>query len=342
MKTIETKSAVGTTLAHDITRIIRGEVKDTPFRKGHIVTEEDIPLLLSLGKDHLFVYENDPSKVHEDEAALILKEICLNENMSAGGVKEGKIEIYAKIDGLFLSNVSLLKQINSVGELMIATIPSGIRVKKGDMLAGFRIIPLLIDKAKLESVKTLAGSEPLLKIMPYKAKKYGVVTTGNEVFHGRIKDTFTPVVEEKLAEYGAVMVAHEVVDDQVEHIEGAINKLKAMDLDMIFCTGGMSVDPDDMTPLAIKRSAKKIVSYGAPTLPGAMFLIAYLEDGRPICGLPGCVMYNERTIFDIALMHLMADHEITAEAISALGNGGLCRGCKPCHFPNCGFGRGQV
>lgn len=341
MKLIDTRAAVGTVLAHDITQIIKGVTKDAVFRKGHIVREEDIPVLLSVGKDHLYVWENDPGMLHENDAADILREICQGRHMHPTEVKEGKIELIADECGFFTADIERLRKINSLGEMMIATIPSGIRVEKGQKLCGTRIIPLVIEKEKMEKAREAVGTEPLLDIIPFKAKKYGVVTTGNEVFNKRIEDTFTPVIEGKMNEFNSQMIAHTISDDDPEHIKSAI---KAMidnkNIEMIICTGGMSVDPDDKTPLAIKESGAKIVSYGAPVLPGAMFLMSYLEDGRPVVGLPGCVMYAGRTVFDLVLPRIMADVPVTAEYLSGLGHGGLCLGCKPCHFPFCTFGRG--
>lgn len=341
MKLIDTKDAVGTVLAHDITQIIRGVTKDAVFRKGHIVKEEDIPVLLSVGKDHLYVWENDERMLHENDAADILRRICQGEFMHPTPVKEGKIELVADRRGYFQVDVERLRKINSLGEMMIATIPTGISVDEGQKLCGTRIIPLVIEKEKMKKAEETAGEEPILSITPFKSKDYGVVTTGNEVFYKRIEDTFTPVIESKLAEFDSKMIAHTISDDNPEHIKSAI---KAMidnpDIKMIICTGGMSVDPDDKTPLAIKESGAGVVSYGAPVLPGAMFLMSYLPDGRPIIGLPGCVMYAGRTVFDLVLPRIMADIEVTEDYLSALGHGGLCLGCKPCHFPFCTFGRG--
>ncbi len=342
MKLIDTKDAVGSVLAHDITQIIRGVTKDAVFRKGHIVREEDIPVLLSVGKDHLYVWENDPSMLHENDAADILKKICQGERMHPTAVKEGKIELIADEGGFFTVDTKRLRKINSLGEMMIATIPSGIRVEKGQRLCGTRIIPLVIEKEKMERAKEAVGEEPLLSITPFRKMNYGVVTTGNEVFYGRIRDTFTPVIEDKMHEFDSTMTAHTISDDNPDHILSAI---KAMiddsSIDMIICTGGMSVDPDDRTPLAIRNTGAEIVSYGAPVLPGAMFLMAYLPDGRPIVGLPGCVMYAGRTIFDLVLPRIMAGIRITKEYLAGLGEGGLCLSCPVCHFPFCTFGRGS-
>lgn len=341
MRLMRTEDAVGQVLCHDITQIIKGVTKDAVFRKGHIIRPEDVPVLLSVGKDHVYIWENDESMLHEDEAADILRQICQGENMEATAPKEGKIELIAQTDGLFLADTQRMFAVNRLGRMMIASIPSGTPVKKGQKLCGTRVIPLVIEKEAMEQAKKVAGDKPLLQLAPIKAKKVGIVTTGNEVYYGRIKDTFTPVLQDKLAEYGSEMVAHAICDDNHERITAAIQKMLDEGAEMVLCSGGMSVDPDDKTPLAIKNTGANIVSYGAPVLPGAMFLLSYTADGRPVCGLPGCVMYAKRTIFDLVLPYLLADTPITADMLAALGNGGLCLNCEECHFPNCSFGKWQ-
>lgn len=339
MKLIETKNAVGHVLCHDITQIIRGQTKDARFRKGHVVTDEDVPVLLSLGKDTLYVWEMQPGMLHEDEAAQILWSMLRSEHIRPSPVKEGKISAFAEIDGLLKTDRERIREVNALGEMMIAVRHGNTRVNKGDKLGGTRIIPLVIERAKMDRAVLTAGPEPLLKILPFRIKDAGVITTGNEIYHNRIADTFTPVVEEKLAEFGARMKYHVVLDDNAAGITAAIGRMVQDGVQMVLCTGGMSVDPDDRTPLAIKNSGAKIISYGAPVLPGSMFLLSYLG-GVPVLGLPGCVMYARRTIFDIVLPRLMAGDPITAGELAALGEGGLCLDCPVCTFPNCGFGKG--
>ena len=340
MKLIDTKNAVGHVLCHDITQIIPGVTKDAVFRKGHIVTEADIPVLLSVGKDHLYVWEKTEGMLHENEAAERLRVICQNEHMHPTEVKEGKIELIADCDGLFQVDVQRLYAINSIDEIMIATRHTNTVVHPGDKLAGTRVIPLVIDETKLEEAERAAGGTPLLTLRPFVRKTAGVVTTGNEVFYGRIQDKFTPVIEEKLAQVGIKMVGHHTVDDNAEHIKEAIADLRSKGVDMILCTGGMSVDPDDRTPTAIKECGARVITYGAPVLPGAMFLLAYFEDGTPVMGLPGCVMYAKATIFDLILPRAAANVPVSKADLAGLGHGGLCLGCKPCHYPNCAFGKG--
>ena len=341
MKLMKTEEAVGQVLCHDITQIIKGVTKDAVFRKGHIIREEDVSVLLSVGKDHVYIWENNENMLHENDAAEVLRAICQSENMHPSDVKEGKIELIADMDGLFLADLEKLRAVNSLGEMMIATRPSGFMVKKGDKLCGTRVIPLVIEKYKMEKAKEVAGNEPIMRLLPVKPKKFGVVTTGNEVYYGRIKDTFTPVIEQKLREFGCEMIEHITVNDDNEKITAAITTCLDKGCEMVFCSGGMSVDPDDKTPLAIKNAGAKVVSYGAPVLPGAMFMVAYMPDGRPVCGLPGCVMYAKRTIFDLCLPYLVCDEPVTPEFLAGLGNGGLCLNCEVCHFPNCGFGEGR-
>lgn len=340
MKKIDTINAVGHILCHDITRIIKDVVKDTAFKKGHIVKEEDIPVLLSLGKEHLYIWEKKEGTLHENEAAEILYDMCKNDNMKPSEVKEGKIDLIADTDGLFRVDVKRLDEINELEEIMIATRHNNFPVKKGDKLAGTRVIPLVIEEEKLNEAKKIAGNAPLLELLPYKNMKAGIVTTGSEVYYGRIKDTFTPVVVNKLSEYGITVCGHKIVNDEKEMIVNAIKDLKANGADLIICTGGMSVDPDDLTPSSIKKSGAEIICYGAPVLPGAMFLLGYFEDGTPIMGLPGCVMYSKATIFDLVLPRIAAGVKVTKKDIAKLGNGGLCLGCSPCHYPNCSFGKG--
>lgn len=343
MKLMKTQDAVGQVLCHDITQIIKGVTKDAVFRKGHVITEEDIPVLLSVGKDNVYIWEKGEKKLHENEAAEILREMCQGKYMHPTPVKEGKIELVADIDGLLKVNSDKIKKVNSMGEMMIASRHGNFAVKKGDKLAGTRIIPLVIEKEKMESAKAVCEGQTILSLKPFVHKKVGIVTTGNEVYYHRIEDTFTPVIKEKLAEYDTEVIGQVICNDDHEKITKAILSFIEKGADLVLCTGGMSVDPDDKTPLAIKNTGARIVSYGSPVLPGAMFLLSYYDAGDrlvPICGLPGCAMYNKRTIFDIVLPRLMACDMILADELAGLGEGGLCLNCDVCTFPNCGFGKG--
>lgn len=340
MKLIKTEDAVGQVLCHDITQIIKGVTKDAVFRKGHIIEEEDIPVLLSVGKDTIYVWENDESMMHENEAAEVLCRICRGENLRRGEVKEGKIELTAECDGVLKINREKLKAVNSFGQMMIASRHGDFQVRAGDKIAGMRIIPLVIEKEKMDQVEAVCGEDPIMKVVPYRKFSVGIVTTGNEVFYGRIRDTFTPVVQEKVEFFGADVIGHKITNDDNENIEKCIRELFGEGCDMVLCTGGMSVDPDDKTPLAIRNVCGSVVTYGAPVLPGAMFMLAYYGDNNiPVMGLPGCVMYAKRTIFDLVLPRIMTGEILHKEDFDKLGEGGLCMNCEVCTFPECGFGK---
>lgn len=339
MKLIKTEESVGHVLCHDMTQIIKGEYKDARFRKGHVVREEDIPVLLSMGKEHLYVWEMTPDMLHENDAAERLYCLCVNENMERSEVKEGKIELRAACDGLFRVDSQRLIAVNTLDDIMIATRHGNTAVRKGDKLAGMRVIPLIIEEEKLKAAEQAAGSAPLMELLPYIKQTAAIVATGSEVKKGLIKDTFTPVVKDKLAAYGIKTLSVSYSGDGVENVANAIVEARKTGADIILCTGGMSVDPDDNTPGGIKASGARIVTYGAPVLPGAMFLLGYYEDGTVVCGLPGCVMYAGATIFDLVLPKIAAGLEITKKDLVVLGEGGLCLGCKPCHWPNCPFGK---
>ena len=339
MKRIPTREAAGHVLCHDMTQIIPGRYKGARFRKGHVVREEDIPVLLSMGKEHLYVWEMVPGMVHENDAAERLYALCANENMDRSGVKEGKIELTAACDGLFRVDSRRLIAVNSIEDIMIAARHGNTAVRKGDKLAGTRVIPLIIQEEKLLAAKEAAGSLPLLELLPYVRKTAAIVATGSEVKSGLIQDTFTPVVKDKLASYGIETLTTAYSGDGVENVANAVSEVRQTGAEIILCTGGMSVDPDDNTPGGIRASGARIVSYGAPVLPGAMLLAGSYDDGTPVLGLPGCVMYAGATIFDLLLPRIAADVEITRADIAAMGEGGLCLGCKPCHWPNCPFGK---
>lgn len=322
MKQIKTEDAVGQILCHDITQIVRGVIKDAKFRKGHVITEKDIPVLLSLGKENIYVWENDETKLHENDAAEILRQITQGEGLESTPVKEGKIELKAQYDGVFHVNADKLNEINEIDEICIATVNNQIPIRKGKSVSGMRVIPFVIDKTKMEEVKHIAGDEPLMKISPYKSFKVGLIVTGSEVFKGRIEDTFTPVIEAKLKTFGLKVNERRLSDDSKEMTQAQIKELIELGMEMIICTGGMSVDPDDRTPAAIRDSGAEVVTYGVPVLPGAMFMLAYHGE-VPIMGLPGCVMYCSKTVFDMVLPRVLTGERLTRKGLRHLGVGGL-------------------
>ncbi|MDO5714986.1 MAG: molybdopterin-binding protein [Tissierellia bacterium] len=322
MKIIKVEDAVGTVLCHDMTQIIKDGFKGPRFRKGHVIKQEDIPVLLDMGKDHIYVFECGDDQYHENDAALHLAEICKGNNTFSGDIVEGKISIFSQCDGVLKIDIDLLNKINGITDIMIATKYNNTPVKKNNIIAGTRVIPLVVAKSTIERAEKTAGSKKIIQVLPYKGLRAGIVTTGNEVYYGRIKDQFTDVIRNKIKAFEITEIGHRYSKDPLEEIEVHIKELIDEGANIIFCSGGMSVDPDDNTPGAIKAVATDIVTYGAPVLPGAMFMLAYYND-IPIIGLPGCVMFSKQTVFDLVLPRLAAGEKVTKQEIVALGNGGL-------------------
>lgn len=338
MKKIKTIDSVGCVLQHDITEIIPGEFKGRAFKKGHIITEEDIPHLLRLGKDNIYVFELGENEVHENDGAIILGNLGKGENISLSDeVKEGKINFNSEIDGILKVDTEKLFELNMLGEISFATLPNNVPVKKGELLAGARVIPLVIKKEKMDKAKDIIKT-PILNVKPYKKYKVGIITTGNEVFYGRIEDKFGKVILNKLSQYDCEIIGQTLCPDNKEEIKKAAQKFLDLGATMLIFTGGMSVDPDDVTPTSIIELGGELISYGAPVLPGSMFLLSYLND-IPMMGLPGCVMFAKKTVFDLVLGRVMTGERLTKEDIMRYGAGGLCQSCEVCHYPNCSFGK---
>lgn len=340
MKLVEVQKAVGMVLCHDITEIIPGERKGRAFKKGHVITEGDIPKLLNIGKEHIYIWEINEANCHEDEAAIRIANAIAGRGIEFTEPSEGKVELKAAYKGLLKINVEGLIAINSIDEIVVATLHSNQTVEKGQTLAGCRVVPLVIANEKIKLVETRARNyEPIVEVIPLVSKKIGVVTTGSEVYKGRIEDKFGPVVRQKIEERGSEVLRQIYVPDDIEMISKAIQELVAEGAEMIITTGGMSVDPDDVTPAGIKAAGGKLITYGAPVLPGAMFMLADLN-GISVMGLPGCVMYHRTTIFDLVFPRLLAGETLTKQDIVRLAHGGLCGVCPTCTYPSCSFGKG--
>jgi molybdenum cofactor synthesis domain-containing protein len=321
MKIINVRDAVGCTLCHDITKIVPGEFKGVAFSKGHVIRQEDIAVLLSLGKEHIYVWEDEAGILHENEAAERLKALAAGEGLVFGDIKEGKIEFFAAIDGLLKVDTEALFAFNSLGEMILSTIYNNTLVKKGDKVAATKIIPLTIEKEKIEKAEELIKNK-VVKVIPVKSKKTAIITTGSEVYSGRINDAFGPVLTTKLDEYNCEILGQSILPDDLSKIKESIDMWLEKGAEMILCTGGMSVDPDDITPTAIKNSGAEIVTYGTPVFPGAMLLLAYKGD-IPVVGVPGGAIFSKKTVFDIILPRLLAGEKLTRYDIAALGHGGL-------------------
>ena len=339
MKIVPVEEAIGMVLCHDLTRIVPGEFKGVAFKKGHVILEEDIPKMLDIGKKNIYVWEIEEGILHENEAGERIARAVAGNGIVFSEPSEGKVKLLAECKGLLKINFKALEKINMLDEAMVATQHTDIVVDKGSYVAGARIIPLYIDKLKIEQIENICKEEgPIVWVAPLKAMKVGIVTTGSEVYSGRITDKFGPVIRKKIGESGSEVIEQIFVSDSESMIVDAMNKLLELGAEMIIVTGGMSVDPDDVTPAGIRKSGAEIISYGAPVLPGAMFLIAYLGD-IPVLGLPGCVMYNKTTIFDLILPKILVGERIKREDIVKLGHGGLCGNCEVCNFPTCSFGK---
>lgn len=340
MKTMHVEEAVGTVLCHDITRIVPGESKGPAFRRGHIVSESDIPTLLDIGKEHLFVFDPQDGYVHEDDAAIRIAKAAAGPGIELSTPVEGKINLRATYDGLLDIDTETLFKLNSVKDVIFGTIHTNQLVREGRAMAGTRVIPLVVPETIVtEAEAILRNNSPLIQVRPLKPCRVGIVTTGSEVYNGRIKDKFGPVIRKKFKGYGSTTIGQKLVSDQPEMTVKAIHDFLQEGADFIVVTGGMSVDPDDQTPASIRAAGADIVTYGAPTFPGAMFMLAKIGD-VPVVGLPGCVMYYRASIFDLIIPRILAGKEVTRDDIINLGHGGFCEGCDECRYPVCSFGKG--
>lgn len=373
-KIVPVSKAVGTVLSHDITEIRPGEFKGRAFKKGHIVREQDIEHLQRLGKENLYILEIKDDEMHENDAADAIAEALAGEGVIPGGeAVEGKINLVAGKDGLLKVNREALLNFNILGEVMCATVHNNSVVKNGQLVAGTRAIPLVVKKSIVEeAVRIAENADGVLSIKEIRKPKTGVVITGNEVYHGKIKDAFEPVIRKKIRSVDGEIIGVYFAPDDAGYIEDRIWKLIARGADLIITTGGMSVDPDDVTRSAIRNLGVEEIHYGSPVLPGSMFLVAYVsaearkrgsgeEEKRerseemkpemyelpgfrasgliPILGIPACGMYADITVFDLILPRVLAGERVGRKEIAELGHGGLCLKCDSCRYPVCPFGK---
>ena len=337
MKKIRVEEAVGLTLCHDITAM-RDGFKGAAFRRGHVIEAADVPQLLDLGKRTVFVWEDNAGEIHEEDAALRMAAMAQVEGAHYTAPSEGKVLLIADRRGMFRVNTRLLEQINAIGDLTITTLPDHYPVEPGMRLASMRIVPLVTQEEQVIRAEALCKEEKLLDLRPYGERKIGVIITGSEIYTGRIQDKFEPVVRAKMEKYPSEILGVTICDDDLDMIVGAAQKHLAQGADFLIFTGGMSVDPDDLTPTAIRRLGAEIVTHGVPSQPGNMTLVAYLGE-VPILGIPGAAISMPTTIFDVLLPQIFAGDRLTKADLLRLADGGLCQLCKPCHFPNCAFGR---
>jgi hypothetical protein len=340
LKKIKLKNAVGTKLAHDITEIRPGEFKGVAFRKGHIVCNNDLCRLQKLGKNHLYVVDLETDEIHEDQAAAILAEALAGEGIVwKDEPREGKIKLRAQRDGLFQVNTAALAAFNMVDEVMCATLHTHTLVKKGELVAATRAIPLVMKRAPIERAAAIAQHNgAVLAVKPVRKAKVGLVITGNEVYHGLIEDRFAPILTEKLTALGSKVNGTAFASDDETLICKAIRNHLERGCDLLMLSGGMSVDPDDVTRKGIGLAGATELHYGSAVLPGAMFLVAYI-DAIPLLGVPACGLYHRITVLDLVLPRILAGERIGKAELAFLGHGGLCKDCPECLYPHCPFGR---
>lgn len=337
MKKVKVQDAIGMTLCHDITAMVDG-FKGAAFKRGHVITQEDIPKLLDIGKQHVFIWEENAGEIHEEDAARRLSQMTAVDGAHYGSISEGKIQLFADQDGMFRVDKALLAAVNRIGDITITTLPDHYPVKAGDRLASMRIVPLVTEERQIAEAEALCAGKQLYDLRPFKPLKVGIIITGSEIYHGRIKDKFERVARAKLAHYPAEILGVHVCDDELDMIVGAGRTLLAEGAELLIFSGGMSVDPDDLTPSAIREMGAEIVSYGVPSQPGNMTLVAYLDQAA-LLGVPGAAISRPTTMFDVLLPQIFCGDPLTKDDLIRLGEGGLCQMCDNCHFPNCTFGR---
>jgi molybdenum cofactor synthesis domain-containing protein len=342
IKTVKVEDAVGLKLAHDITEIRPGEFKGPAFRQGHAVCEDDLCRLQRLGKNHLYVIDLEQDEIHENEAAAILAEALTGEGVTwENNPREGKINLYAGRNGLLQVNHQVLAAFNMVDEVMCATLHSHTGVRKGELIGATRALPLIMKRVVIERAAAIARQNgAVLTVSPLRQARAGLVITGNEIYQGLIQDRFAPILTRKLEHLGSQVAALTFVPDDAEVITAAIRSHLGQGCNFLLLSGGMSVDPDDVTQHAIRQAGATEVHYGSAVLPGAMFLVAYLGE-VPLLGVPACALHHPVTVLDLVLPRILAGEHIGKLELALLGHGGLCRDCQPCSYPHCPFGKGS-
>ena len=332
---------MGSELAHDITEIRPGEFKGPAFRRGHTVCEADLCHLQKLGKNHLYVIDLTEDEIHENEAAMILATALAGDGVTwKDGPREGKISLLAETDGLLVVNTAALAAFNMVEEVMCATLHNHTLVEKGDLIAGTRTIPLVMKRAPIDRAAAIARQNgSVLSVHPLRKARVGLVITGNEVYHGLIEDRFAPILEEKVTALDSEVEGLDFAPDDAQEINRVIRSQLDRGCDLLLVSGGMSVDPDDVTRHGIRLSGATEIHYGAAALPGSMFLVAYLGN-VPLLGVPACGLYHRITVLDLILPRILAGERIGKTELAFLGHGGLCQDCPDCTYPHCPFGKG--
>lgn len=345
-RVVPVEEAVGKTAAHDMTRIEPGVFKGPEFKAGQRITVGDICRLQQMGRFHVAVAEDAPASgglVHENEAAEVLAR-----RMAGAGVTyalpphEGKIDFTAERDGLFSVDAERLRRFNMVPEIMAATRQDAAVVTAGARLAGTRAIPLHISRERLGEALSVLGETPLFEVLPLRQAKVGILVTGTEVFQGIIEDKFIPVITAKARQFRCEVVKSVIAPDDVERIAEGVAAIRDAGADLLVTTGGLSVDPDDMTRRALIEAGLTDVLHGVPVLPGTMSLMGRIpgrHGGMQVLGVPACALYYKTTFLDLVLPRLLAGRELSRAEVARMGEGGYCLSCKICTYPKCSFGK---
>lgn len=339
MRKIPLTEAVGLPLAHDITEI-RPEkgVKHRAFKRGHVVTEDDLERLRDLGKNYLYITGPEDTDVHEDDAALTVAPLAAGVGIDHEAEPcEGKIAFRARHDGVFRVDADRLLAIHRLAIPALPTLPGNYPVRKGQTVAAFRIIPLTCERAILDAVVALLG-EPLLRVDPFIVRDAAILVTGTEVYEGRIEDGFIPRLTAAVAGYDVPIATSAVVPDDRAVIASHIEQMAAQ-CGLVMVTGGTSVDPDDVTTAAMRDAGVEFAVKGMPVQPGNNFTIGYLGE-TAVCAIPAATLFFKATAFDIFLPRMLAGERIGVEQIAAMGLGGLAQPGTDACFPNATFGAG--
>lgn len=339
--------AVGKCAAHDMTRIVPSQFKGAEFSAGQRIRVSDICRLQQMGRFHVAVCDESPAgtaeQVHENEVAELFARRMAGENVRyALPPREGKIDFVAACDGLFSLDYAKLERFNLVPDVMAATRQDATLVRAGAKLAGTRAIPLFLSRAGLGEALRVLGDEPLFRVLPLRQAKVGILVTGTEVFQGIIEDKFIPVITAKVAAFGCTVVKAVIAPDTQEAIMQAVADIRAAGADLLVTTGGLSVDPDDITRQALLASGLRDVLHGVPVLPGTMSLLGTMPAAKgtmQVLGVPACALYFKTTFLDFALPRLLANREIARSELARMGEGGYCLGCRVCTYPKCSFGK---
>ncbi len=334
---IPIEKAVGEKIEHDLTKIDKdNNFKGAYFKRGHIIKKSDIPKLKEIGKNYIYKIIPSEDDIHEDEFALSVAPLLSGNNIHfSKQPSEGKIVFKAKKDGLFKVDKKRLIKLNCIQEASFPTIHDNFPVKKSQQVAAFRIIPLYAKKKILDRVKKIAAS-PLISVVPYVIKRANIIVTGTEVSSGLVKDQFIPKITDKLKNFGVNIVKSAVVPDDIKKIQLAFEAFS--DIEFLIVTGGSSVDPDDVTKEALKKSKVKFIREGNPIQPANNLTIGYFNN-TTVCIVPAGALFYKASAFDILLPRLLAKDNITKKDIANYALGGLCHFCKVCVFPTCPFGK---